>query len=109
MLAPTHTTIHSKYLDTHTHTHTHTHTCRLLDTLGSGQFGMVHKGTWVRKLGEKKREVSTEVAVKTMRDGATEEDTIKFLQEAAIMGQFKQPNILRIQGIIMEGDSVSLG
>ena len=70
---------------------------------------MVHKGAWVREVGEKKREVSTEVAVKTMRDGASEEDTIKFLQEAAIMGQFRQPNILRIQGIIMEGDSVSLG
>ena len=69
---------------------------------------MVHKGAWVREVGENKREVSTEVAVKTMRDGASEEDTIKFLQEAAIMGQFRQPNILRIQGIIMEGDSVSL-
>ena len=53
------------------------------------------------------REISTEVAVKTMRDGASEEDKIKFLQEAAIMGQFRQPNILGIRGIIMEGDTVS--
>ena len=53
------------------------------------------------------REVSTEVAVKTMRDGASEEDKIKFFQEAAIMGQFRQPNILGIRGIIMEGDTVS--
>ena len=40
-----------------------------------------------------------EVAVKTMEGGASEEDRIKFLQEAVIMGQFDYPNIVAIRGI----------
>ena len=41
-----------------------------------------------------------EVAVKSMEIGAKEEERVKFLQEAAIMGQFNHPNIVRILGII---------
>ena len=44
--------------------------------------------------------------MKTMKKGAMEEDRVKFLQEAAIMGQFKHPNILRVLGIVMD-DPVS--
>ena len=44
--------------------------------------------------------VEEEVAVKSMEDGASEEERVKFLQEAAIMGQFKHPNIVMIMGII---------
>ncbi len=77
---------------------------RLLEVLGSGQFGTVTKGAWLREEGG--REILCEVAVKTMTEEATKEDKVKFLQEAAIMGQFKQANILRIQGIIMDGDMV---
>ncbi len=73
--------------------------------LGSGQFGTVHKGIWVHE--EDGEQVTSEVAVKSMRDGATDEDKVKFLQEAAIMGQFNQTNILRIRAIVLEGDSVS--
>ena len=44
-----------------------------------------------------------EVAVKTMEEGAGEEERVKFLQEAAIMGQFRNhPNIVRILGIILD-------
>ena len=35
-----------------------------------------------------------EVAVKSLADGSTEEKRIQFLQEAAIMGQFKHPNVI---------------
>ncbi len=62
------------------------------------------KGVWLREEGG--REISCEVAVKTMTEEATEENKVKFLQEAAIMGQFKQANILRIQGIIIDSDMV---
>ena len=41
-----------------------------------------------------------EVAVKTMEKEASEEERIKFLQEAAIMGQFNHPNIVKIFGIM---------
>ena len=44
-----------------------------------------------------------EVAVKTMGEGASEEERVKFLQEAAIMGQFKNhPNVLSILGIVLD-------
>ena len=44
-----------------------------------------------------------EVAVKTMEEGADEEERVKFLQEAAIMGQYRNhPNIVRILGIILD-------
>ncbi len=41
-----------------------------------------------------------EVAVKSIDKGTNEEDKIKFLQEAAIMGQFNHPNIIRILGVV---------
>ena len=44
-----------------------------------------------------------EVAVKTMENnGASEEDRVKFLQEAAIMGQFHHPNTIKILGVVIE-------
>jgi serine/threonine protein kinase len=49
-----------------------------------------------------------EVAVKTLKEGAGEEDKVKFLQEAAIMGQFSHPNVVKLYGIITEGEPVSL-
>ena len=81
---------------------------RLKERLGSGQFGTVHRGLW-RKRAETEPEPESdivEVAVKSMQQGASEEERVKFLQEAAIMGQFKHPYILQIMGIIT-GDPVS--
>ena len=49
-----------------------------------------------------------EVAVKTMEDATSEEDGIKFLQEAAIMGQFDHPNIVKIMGIMATEDTVKV-
>ena len=56
---------------------------RITGELGSGQFGSVVKGKWQ----------SMDVAIKTLKDDASEEDKVKFLQEAAIMGQFHHPNL----------------
>ena len=50
--------------------------------------------------------MTEEVAVKTMEDGSSEEDRIKFLQEAAIMGQFDHPNIIKILGVVIERQNV---
>jgi serine/threonine protein kinase len=49
-----------------------------------------------------------EVAVKTLKEGAGEGDKVKFLQEAAIMGQFSHPNVVKLYGIVTEGEPVSL-
>ena len=73
--------------------------------LGSGAFGTVHRGVWFHDAEEDSNQtVEEEVAVKTLEDGASEEDRIKFLQEAAIMGQFNHPNIIRLLGITLEGE-----
>ena len=71
--------------------------------LGSGQFGTVHKGEWMASEGGEK----IEVAVKTLKEGASEEDKVKFLQEAAIMGQFSHPNVVKLYGIVIDGEPVS--
>ena len=49
-----------------------------------------------------------DVAIKTLKAGSTEEEMVKFLQEAAIMGQFYHPNIVRLHGVVTVGEPVSL-
>jgi hypothetical protein len=50
---------------------------------------------------------AVDVAVKTLKEGSGEEDRVKFLQEAAIMGQFKHPNVVTMYGLVMQGEPVS--
>ena len=72
---------------------------RLHEELGRGQFGVVYRG----ELHRPDAEGSEEVAVKTLEDGTDEEERVKFLQEAAIMGQFcRHPNILKILGVVLD-------
>ena len=77
--------------------------CRLGDFLGSGQFGTVYKGVW---WSATRGEVN--VAVKTLKEGSGGNDRIKFLQEAAIMGQFKNPNVVTMYGVVTNGEPVSV-
>ena len=76
--------------------------CRLSSELGSGEFGVVRRGVW--SVGREEREV----AVKSLADGSTEEKRIQFLQEAAIMGQFKHPNVITLHGVLLESTQVCL-
>ena len=65
---------------------------RIRSEIGSGQFAIVHHGLW-----REREDTIAEVAVKTMKGEATDQDkTVQFLREAAIMGQFEHPNILQI-------------
>ena len=73
----------------------------ITEHLGSGQFGTVSKGTWQSPQG------TFEVAVKMLKPQATENDAVKFLQEAAINGQFKHPNIVKLLGVVTLGKPVS--
>ena len=52
------------------------------------------------------RDVS--VAVKLLKEGADEIDKVKFLQEAAIMAQFKHPNVVSLHGVVSKTKPVSL-
>ncbi len=80
--------------------HTANYTCRLEKKLGSGQFGEVYKGVWARAEDE------LDVAVKTLKEDSGEEERLKFLQEAAIMAQFKHSNIVSTYGVISDGQPV---
>ena len=75
---------------------------RVGDLLGSGQFGVVSRGKWLARGGS-----PVEVAIKTLRPESGEEDKLKFLQEAAINGQFRHPNIVRLHGVVTVGEPVS--
>ena len=48
-----------------------------------------------------------EVAIKTLKKEASEEEKVKFLQEAAINGQFHHPNIVKLHGVVTVGEPVS--
>ena len=74
--------------------------CRLGEEIGCGQFGMVFKGVWTAPKGV------LEVAVKTLKEGSGEEDRVRFLQEAAIMGQFKHPNVVGMYGMVTKSQPV---
>lgn len=49
-----------------------------------------------------------EVAVKMLKPHSTEDDKVKFLQEAAIMGQFIHPHVVKLHGVVTLGEPVSL-
>ena len=70
--------------------------------LGSGEFGVVRRGVW--SVGGEE----IEVAVKSLVDGSSEERRVQFLQEAAIMSQFKHPNVITLHGVVLEDKQVSL-
>ena len=70
--------------------------------LGSGQFGGVQMGIWNGSKGRR------EVAIKTLNPTITQPDAkVKFLQEAAIMAQFRHPNVIQMYGIVTDGEPVS--
>ncbi len=71
--------------------------------IGSGEFGNVNKGVWHLPGGVATRDV----AIKTLRGGTEEEQKVKFLQEAAINGQFHHQNIVKLYGVVTLGEPVS--
>ena len=77
---------------------------RITSRLGSGQFGCVRKGTWTSQDRNKARDV----AVKTLGrpHARSETSRIKLLQEAAIMGQFFHPNVIKLLGVAISDDLV---
>ena len=76
---------------------------RLTSSLGSGQFGNVCKGQWKKPSGD-----TIDVAVKMLQDGASEQEKIKFLQEAAIMSQFTHANVIKLHGVVSDDEHVSI-
>ena len=75
---------------------------RIATTLGQGQFGSVSKGSWKSPDGRH------DVAIKMLKPNATEDDRLKLLQEAAIMGQFTDKYVVKLLGVVTVGDPVSM-
>lgn len=75
---------------------------RITGHLGSGQFGSVKEGTWSTESCQEVR-----VALKTLNQDSTQENKVKFLQEAAIMAQFRHPNVVLLYGIVSKEEPVS--
>ena len=48
-----------------------------------------------------------ELAIKIMRVELPEEEEVRFLQEAAIMGQFLHPNVVKLYGVVTMREPVS--
>lgn len=61
----------------------------------AGEFGEVYKGR-LKPIGKKE----IPVAIKTLKVGYSERQRRDFLAEASIMGQFDQPNIIRLEGVV---------
>ena len=61
------------------------------------------KGQWKKPNGD-----TIDVAVKMLQDGASEQEKIKFLQEAAIMSQFNHSNVIKLHGVVHDEASVSI-
>ena len=72
-----------------------------MEQLGSGQFGQVCKALWSIS------GTSKELAIKTLRAELPKEEKVRFLQEAAIMGQFSHPNVVKLYGVVTVGEPVS--
>ena len=75
---------------------------KMLTKLGEGQFGEVYKAVLKSPTG-----TSQNVAVKLVKEGAPQEETLKLLQEAAILGQFSHKHIVHIVGVVTVDEPVS--
>jgi serine/threonine protein kinase len=61
-----------------------------------GEFGDVCRG----KLRKPNIQKEITVAIKTLKQGATEKTRLDFLSEASIMGQFNNENIIYLEGVV---------
>ena len=62
---------------------------RILEELGAGEFGVVTHGKWTSSSGQE-----VEVAIKILNTNSGDKDRLRFLQEAAIMCQFDNQNVI---------------
>ena len=76
---------------------------RTLQILGSGEFGVVHLALWSNALTG-----PVQVAVKTLNSQCSESDRVKFLREAAIMGQFVHNNVLQLHGVVTAEENMMI-
>nr|XP_015809442.2 insulin-like growth factor 1 receptor [Nothobranchius furzeri] len=68
--------------------------------LGQGSFGMVYEGL---AKGVVKDEPETSVAIKTVNESASMRERIEFLNEASVMKEFNCHHVVRLLGVVSQG------
>ncbi|MGH0136186.1 UNVERIFIED_CONTAM: hypothetical protein FKN15_059849 [Acipenser sinensis] len=68
---------------------------KIEEVIGAGEFGEVCRGK-LKPAG--KREIT--VAIKTLRSSCMDSEKCSFLSEASTMGQFDNPNVLKLEGVV---------
>ncbi|XP_076011611.1 insulin-like growth factor 1b receptor [Genypterus blacodes] len=68
--------------------------------LGQGSFGMVYEGN---AKGVVKDEPETRVAIKTVNESASMRERIEFLNEASVMKEFNCHHVVRLLGVVSQG------
>lgn len=74
---------------------------RILDQISAGKYGKVSKARWNVSMS------SLQIAIKQLKPNAADEERVKLLQEAAIMGQFWHANVVKLYGLMTIGSPVS--
>eukprot|EP00111_Clytia_hemisphaerica_P008286 TCONS_00024179-protein len=69
---------------------------KLGERIGEGEFADVYKGVLFRSGKD------YQVAVKMLKPSSTKKDREDFLSEAAILGQFNDPNVVVLRGVILK-------
>lgn len=72
-----------------------------LEELGQGSFGMVYKGILTQRNGEA---CNLPCAIKTVNESATAREKDSFLLEASVMKQFHTHHVVRLLGVVSQGD-----
>ncbi|XP_058466137.1 insulin-like receptor isoform X2 [Malaya genurostris] len=72
-----------------------------LEELGQGSFGMVYKGL-LTQLRNTKGNIPC--AIKTVNENATTKERDSFLIEASVMKQFHTHHVVRLLGVVSQGD-----
>lgn len=72
----------------------------IIRELGQGSFGMVYEGL---ARGLEAGEESTPVALKTVNELASARERVEFLKEASVMKAFKCHHVVRLLGVVSQG------
>ncbi len=76
--------------------------CNVL-IVSSGEFGDVCKGVFKLPEHEDKK-----VAIKTLKAGTSDKNRLDFLTEASIMGQFYNPNVIYLEGVVTKSNPIMI-
>lgn len=73
---------------------------KLVRELGNGSFGMVYEGEAKELCPDMPH---CRVAVKTVSENASIRDRVEFLQEASVMKEFSSNHVVKLLGVVSEG------